>query len=557
MRLLPRTITRRALLAGAAAVALSETILERSARAFQSPAVVGFGGGIGEAALLSTRNCARDGFFRNPWLPRLFEADLLLDDPALIREMALRAADLVARGRFDSRNFSKLELMTAPKRKHGALRIYAVMEPLDAVAYLTLAVLAADAIESNRVGAGKNVVHSFRFSPSRDGLFDERFNFASFLAAALDHSMTDGYVVNCDLANCYGSLTHERIAAGLERCGVPDWQVGYVSDLLSFWRHADNPGLPVGSSGSSIFSEAVLSQIDRRLADAGIEFVRYVDDFRLFAADEAEARLALEAVGAAAACHGLSINTDKTRIVQFVSKVEDEAVSSTNPQPSWIAVSRNTRSGKGTSAKQYTDVLPLNFRRASVKEIQFLRRIKRAPEAAAFLQGEFAAPEKLRRAIRRAIYAGHDKFVRAIPPLLDRYPEFAAYVASALTRTTDFVHAEIRHHLRRRFAARLANPATPDFVAMKLLDVLSHPGYRDRRALERFAQARAATPRGLCFRLSLDALRNTGGLAPELYGHFDRMDGWGRRGVLADPGSRAVIKLAFVQPDPLTAKIAR
>jgi hypothetical protein len=102
----------------------------------------------------------------------------------------------------------------------------------------------------------------------------------------------------------------------------------------------------------------------------------------------------------------------------------------------------------------------------------------------------------------------------------------------------------------------LLDDTTPDFVAMKLLDILAHPDYRDRNALEQFARARAVEPRGLCFRFALDALRNTGGVTPDLYRHFEMMDGWNRRALLADPNSHTSITLSSASADPFIAKLA-
>jgi hypothetical protein len=554
------TITRRAFLSAPTALAFSGALAPRSAGAVGSPVFDTTNkSDLAKAAVLSARHCARDGFFRIPWLPRLFEADLLLGDPILVHDVAWRAADLVAQGSFHATNFSNLALMTAPKNAHGARRVFGVMEPLDAVVYLALAVLAAPVIERNRIPARRNVVHSFRFLPGYDRLFDEQFNFVSFLAAARSRAMAGAYVINCDFANCYGSLGHDRIAAALEHCGVPAWQTAYISELLAFWQHRDSLGLPVGSNGSRFLAEAVLLRIDKALASAGLDFVRYVDDFRLFAADEHGARLALAAVQDISGSHGLFLNSGKTRIVHFVNAaLESNDTSLSNPSSSGIREYRiaKSQSGSSTSAKRYGEMLPLNFRRASAEEIQSLRGIAEAPEAVPFLEGEPAPPSKLRRAIRRAIYAGHDEFVRAIPSLLGRYPEFSAYVASALSRTSDFVPGDTRNHLRTELAAMLLDDTTPDFVAMKLLDILAHPDYRDRNALEQFARARAVEPRGLCFRFALDALRNTGGVTPDLYRHFEMMDGWNRRALLADPNSHTSITLSSASADPFIAKLA-
>jgi hypothetical protein len=548
-----RTITRRAFLSGPAALAFTAA-LPPPAGAFGPISGASERSAVAKAAVLSARHCARDGFSRIPWLPRLFEVDLMLDDTTLVREIALRTANVVGRRSFDARDFTNLDLMRAPKNKHGALRVFAVMEPLDAITYLTLALLAAPAIEANRTPSHRNIVHSFRYLPRADQLFDDRYNFTTFLATAGERTGEDACVVTCDLANCYGSIASERVGLALKNCGVAAWQAAYISELLAFWKRTESAGLPVGSDGSRILAEAVLSQVDRDLLRARVDFVRYVDDFRLFAADETGARFALEVVRTAASSHGLSLNDEKTRIVRLASTRAGD-IASYNVQPIGIREHQIAKSGSGKSRKRYSDVLPLNFRRASAKEIQFLRTIETRSEATAFLEGEPAPASKFRRAIRRAIYSGHSELVCALPALLRRYPEFASYVASALSQTSDFVSDDVRYHLRQEFSAMLLDDATPDFVAMKLLDVLAHPAYRARNTLEQFAQARTAKPRGMCFRLALDALRKTGGVPPDLYILFGKMDGWARRALLADPNAQAAIGLASSGADPLIAKL--
>jgi hypothetical protein len=547
-----RTITRRAFLSGPTALAFAGA-LPAPARAFSSISCGAETAAIAKAAVLSTRYCARDGFSRIPWLPRLFESDLISRDPALIRDIALRTANVVGRGSFDVRDFTRLDLMSAPKKAHGALRVFAVMEPLDAIAYLTLASLAAPAIEAKRPPSREEVVHSFRYLPRADRLFDERYNFATFLTSAAERAAEDAYVVTCDLANCYGSIGPERIEEALQNCGVTQWQTNYICELLCFWRRTESAGLPVGSNGSSILAEAVLSRVDYDLTRAEVDFVRYVDDFRLFAANEASARFALEAVRGAASSQGLSLNEAKTSIVSFVSTRSNDLLSYSF-QISEIRERQIARAGTGKPTKRYSDVLPLNFRRASAREIGSIRRAK-VPDPVVFLEGDPAPASKLRRAIRRAIYARCSEFVLALPAILVRYPEFASYVASALAQTSDFVPEGVRNHLRREFSAMLFDERAPDFVALKLLSVLAHPSYRARDALEQFAEVRAADPRGMCFRLALDALRNTGGVPPSLYGHFGKMDGWARRALLADPKARVAIGRAVSVIDPLTAKL--
>lgn len=101
----------------------------------------------------------------------------------------------------------------------------------------------------------------------------------------------------------------------------------------------------------------------------------------------------------------------------------------------------------------------------------------------------------------------------------------------------------------------LLEEETPDFVAIKLVDLLSHRDYRDRKTLELFAGARSINPRGLCFRAAVDALRRTGGVMPDLYGHFEKMDGWSQRALLADPAWRQSIRYSSINSDVFTARL--
>jgi Reverse transcriptase (RNA-dependent DNA polymerase) len=494
--------------------------------------------------MLSARHCAHNAFIALGWLPRPFEADMLLNDQTLLRDVAMRAAEIVALGSFDAKNFSRLEMVSAPKLEHGARRIWAIMEPQDTIAYLTLALLAAPAIEAYRIPSESNIVHSHRYLPGRHRLFDERFTHASFVAAASEHAASRAFVAVCDLANCYGSISPERTAAALDRCGVPNWQVDYTARLLTYWQTPQNSGLPIGSNASRILSEAVLAQIDDRLCDAGIEYVRYVDDFRLFAADESAARQALEALRDAASSQSLTLNADKTSILQFAEATDDGS------QP------RVKRQFEHLASEGFNDDLRRATRSASAAEIRMLRGVRNAPDAGSFLQTEIASRATLAQAIRRAIYANDTDFLRAIPRLVERYPEIAAYVSIALCRASDVVQADVRDYLRTEFAKMLLDSATPEFVTVKLIDLMTHPDYRDRETLEQFAQARAGEPRGTAFRAVLDALRNTGGVMPSIAVRFEEMDGWGKRALLADPTLRQSIEYSPTDLDPIAAKLA-
>jgi hypothetical protein len=101
----------------------------------------------------------------------------------------------------------------------------------------------------------------------------------------------------------------------------------------------------------------------------------------------------------------------------------------------------------------------------------------------------------------------------------------------------------------------LLAPTTPDFVTLKLIEILSLPDYFDRQALEQFAKIRSTRPRGIAFRAVLDALRSTGGSAPDLVDRFHDMDGWALRALLADPTLRQSMPFSLANGDLIAAKL--
>ncbi len=156
---------------------------------------------------LSIRSVARDGlnnFFASPT-----EVTLLRTRADLREAVFTRAYTMLQPGAFRTEDFSKLDLIEFPKRDYGGRRICSIMEPMDSIAYLALALLAAPAVERNRIAVGEKVVHSYRYRPAplAGKLFDRRFTYVSFLKEARCRRGASDVMVSCDIANFFGSVT--------------------------------------------------------------------------------------------------------------------------------------------------------------------------------------------------------------------------------------------------------------------------------------------------------------------------------------------------------------
>ncbi len=136
-------------------------------------------------------------------------------------------------------------------------------------------------------------VHSYRFTAQGDGLFDRAASWRAFREATIAECDThaDGAViVQTDISSFYEHVSHHR----LENC-IADLFHGesnvatQVDRFLNRMASGRSFGLPVGGQASRILAELLLSAIDRRLADARLIWRRYVDDFVLVTANQAEA----------------------------------------------------------------------------------------------------------------------------------------------------------------------------------------------------------------------------------------------------------------------------
>jgi hypothetical protein len=429
-------------------------------------------------------------------------------------------------GAFQTNDFSKLDLIEFPKRDYGGRRICTIMEPMDSIAYLALALLIAPAVERNRIGVGERVVHSYRYRPAplAGTLFDRRFTYVSFLKEARCRRGARDVMVSCDIANFFSSVTPSAVEAALSDAAVEPAAAQSLVSLLRFWTAQGAPGLPVGPYASKILAEAVLSPIDASLRTSGVEFVRYVDDFRLIAPDRAAAEQHLQVLNDVLAENGLGLNSEKTEFVE----------------------PRNDKGDQIDVAANYQQAAPpRRFHPPTRQELRKLHKKKSEakPDPQLFLIGDLLPTTQVRGAVRIAICTGQLDFVSAIPAILDRYPEFSRYATLALAYAADLIAEPTRRRISKYAAVAVLDERTPTFVRLDFLRFIGEPGYVQRKTLTTYALA--SEPRGPEFRAALDALRNSGGIPASLL----------RRYKAADPRARRALALSAPRQERYRANV--
>ena len=156
--------------------------------------------------------------------------------------------------------------------------------------------------------------HSYGFRPQRS---------TKQALRRVEALLKAGYtqVVDADLKSYFDTIPHEPLLQRVEE-KVSDGRVikllaAYleqgVMDGLASWT--PETGTPQGAVISPLLSNIYLDPLDHLLLKAGLEMVRYADDFVIMCRTETEARQALSCVQEWTVNNGLSLHPEKTRIV--------------------------------------------------------------------------------------------------------------------------------------------------------------------------------------------------------------------------------------------------
>ncbi|MDD9962055.1 MAG: RNA-directed DNA polymerase [Gammaproteobacteria bacterium] len=200
-----------------------------------------------------------------------------------------------------------------PKMTFG-FRIAHQLDPIDALIYAALVYEMGEAIEAARLPA--DVVCSYRFRPSTHGdFYPQDSGWQVYADRSRQYADTHTHILYIDIADFYNQVNHHRVTGSLETCGISSPRARNVEKFLSRFTAKQSRGLPVGPSGSHLLAESCLTDIDSFLKQAGVPFVRYTDDFRVFADSKTELTSLLQRLTRFLSDnHGLALQTGKTEI---------------------------------------------------------------------------------------------------------------------------------------------------------------------------------------------------------------------------------------------------
>jgi Reverse transcriptase (RNA-dependent DNA polymerase) len=222
--------------------------------------------------------------------------------------------------------------LLAPK-SHFGFRLITQLDPLDFLVFAAVVYELGKDIEAVRVPVSDETVFSFRFRPSADGqMFDPAMGYSQFTSRCKDvcNSGRFSHVTMADIADFYPRIYHHRLKNALDAASRKSQHTRAVERLLSGWNATESYGIPVGSAPARLLAEVTITDIDNALKSNGITFVRFNDDYRMFAESKKTAYKQLFLLAESLySNHGLQLQPQKTRVLP-VSQFRSRFLGSTN-----------------------------------------------------------------------------------------------------------------------------------------------------------------------------------------------------------------------------------
>ena len=498
------------------------------------------------AVKLAVENIVADGF--DDVLPTPVEVELLRKDPRLKEQLKAITLDKInsylnskpsrhsLNDAFDRLSLSPISHILVPKKDAFDYRKIAILSPQDLAVYQAISVMIGEPFEKARTRIARGRLFSYRFKPvARKGrLFSPTKNYRSFqtTSARISRHASVKYITKSDIANFYDRVNIHRIESTLRTTkGLDNRVIDLINQMLLHWAKRDSYGLPVGSNASRILAEVALFNVDISLADAGIKFLRFVDDFRIFTKTATEAHSALAMLIELLDREGLFINARKSSIERLdVAKPE-----SGGPQPEHVRAER-IKFKEFRIFSGYGGTIPIKFRTPSEVSHQRHLEINLIESIRKIHDDDFAQPEQLRDVLFAMIaQEKYNELVEACD-LVEMFPQFYPLFVDILVKNSGHIPEEPRRRIIERFDKMIgADYFLSDFIKASLIRLIGHRDFFDRDAVMRVIRNLHRNAGVHLGRVVFEAAQNLEerGDALEIRGYFERSNEWERRRIIS------------------------
>ncbi len=450
---------------------------------------------LANAIDLAFENVLKEGLTDVEVFTRPFEVELL-KNAKISEEIKQDIKTSLKETQIKGMGFTPISHILVPKKELFDFRKCAIIEPIDELKYLTLVLQIADLIETKRPNKSKCHVFSYRFSPDKGYLFDQKYNYTAFREHVSKKSKQRNVnvVVSCDISNFYDRLNLHRLECILSSNPKIDKKIILqINELLLFWSGRDSYGIPVGSNASRILAEAALIEVDNFLLSHKISYCRFVDDFRLFAPDSATAHRWLALLVDRLSKEGLFLNTGKTEIKDvstFKEEVEvsteeqsennpatDSPIEPTDPQPD------KSNHEASRVIRGYSGLIPTKFRTLSEAELEKLLKEDFSDKLKLVSKSVLIEPTSLVSLVKACIAKKDADGIVEITKNLNKFPQFIPYVIDAIIKNDSIFDAPATNSLSDSLAFWLDREHAPEFVSIYAIRFFGHKPFLNKGIL--------------------------------------------------------------------------
>lgn len=199
-------------------------------------------------------------------------------------------------------------------------RVVHQLDPIDSLIYIALVYEISKKIENYRIPESEMIACSYRIKTDLNSFFDkDDTGYQNYIGRIeyLSNNFKDGFVLFCDITDFYNQIYTHRIQNIVSEAGNGefDLQSKVLEKFLLGLNKSTSRGVPVGPSSSIILAEAIMADIDKKIMNYTREFVRWVDDIRIFTKTREEAITILHDLSKYLySSHRLVLSSEKTNI---------------------------------------------------------------------------------------------------------------------------------------------------------------------------------------------------------------------------------------------------
>lgn len=504
---------------------------------------------------LAINNVLREGLTDVHAFSRPFEINMLKDE-----QLKKKIIDEIKRC-FKKNDIKSLEItpithVLIPKKELFDFRKCALIQPLDELKYLSLVLQIASHIESMRINRSKNIIFSYRFKPGNGYLFDSKYHYTTFreYVSKKTKYKNINVMVSCDIGNFYDRLNLHRLESILlSNKNININIIKQINELLLFWSHRDSYGLPVGSNASRILAEASLVEVDNYLISKGIDFCRFVDDYRIFAKDSATAHHWLSLLVDKLNKEGLFLNTSKTKIQDVAEKIEIDDENSTEDVAEKIEIDEeelikendsniNIENNNVTDTfekkfnipkiiRGYSGLIPTKFRKQTDSEKSKLK-LNNLDELCVTLNSSILIdPKSFVEIIKTAIAQEKSKYLITTVESLNKFPQFLPYTLDAISKYEQLFVDEDINILTIELKKWLDNDKYSEYISVYLVRFFSSGKFTNKKILFEYFRTLKRNSGHYIGRALLEELEKLvfRGEVLEIIDYYIRADIWEKR----------------------------